>query len=282
MSGSSTGGTVLAAAVARLAAAGVAEPATDARRLLAHALELAPDRLALALPEPLPGPVAARFAALVDARATRQPVAQITGRRLFWGYSFRVSADVLDPRPESETLIAAALEAPFSRVLDLGTGSGCLLLTLLAERPDATGIGTDVSAPALTVAADNAARLGLADRAEFHRANWFDGIAGVFDLIVSNPPYLAEAEIAALEPEVRDWEPRQALTAGGDGLAAYRAIAAGAGPHLAPGARLLLEIGPRQGAAVREVVQAAGLGPVTVREDLDGRARVLICGPRVG
>jgi len=277
MSTASTGGTVLAAAVARLAAAGVAEPATDARRLLAHALELAPDRLALALPEPLPGPVAARFAALVDARAARQPVSQITGRRLFWGYSFRVSADVLDPRPESETLIAAGLEAPFSRVLDLGTGSGCLLLTLLAERPGATGLGTDVSEAALAVAADNAARLGLAGRAVFRRADWFAGVGGGFDLIVANPPYLAEAEIAALEPEVRDWEPRQALTPGGDGLDAYRAIAAGTGAHLAPGGRILLEIGPRQGEAVGAILQAAGLGPVTLRRDLDGRDRVAIC-----
>lgn len=271
--------TALADAAARLRAAGVPDAAADARRLLAHALGLAPGRLTLALPGPLPEAAAARFAEAVARRAARQPVAQILGERLFWGRPFRVTPDVLDPRPETETLVAAALEAPFARMLDLGTGSGCLLLTLLAECPGATGLGTDISAAALAVAADNATRLGLAARAAFARADWFSGVSGFFDLIVSNPPYIAAAEWATLAPEVRDWEPRAALTPGEDGLAAYRAIAAGAGGHLAPGGRLVLEVGAGQGEAVAAICEAAGLGPTALRVDMDGRARAVLCTP---
>jgi release factor glutamine methyltransferase len=203
---------------------------------------------------------------------------QILGHRAFWRHRFRVTPDVLDPRPETEALVAEALRAPFVRVLDLGTGSGAILLSLLADRPAATGLGTDVSAPALAVAAHNAAALGLADRAAFLRADWFDGVAGSFDLIVSNPPYIAEGEMAALAPEVRDWEPRLALTPGGDGLAAYRTIAAGAGAHLAPGGRLIVETGAAQGPAVAAIMAAAGLGPVRVLPDLAGRDRVVAVG----
>ncbi|PKP85213.1 MAG: peptide chain release factor N(5)-glutamine methyltransferase [Alphaproteobacteria bacterium HGW-Alphaproteobacteria-2] len=267
----------LADAAARLRAAGVPEAVADARRLLAHALAIAPERLTLALSEPLPEAAAARFAAFVAARAARQPVAQITGERLFWGRTFQVTPDVLDPRPETETLVATALEAPFSRVLDLGTGSGCLLLTLLADRPGATGLGTDISATALAVAARNAARLGLGARAAFALADWFSGVDGAFDLIVANPPYIAAGELAALAPEVRNWEPRAALTPGEDGLAAYRAIAAGATAHLAPAGRLILETGAGQGAAVAALCEAAGLGHAMLRADMDGRARAVLC-----
>lgn len=274
-------GAVLAEAAARLRAAGVPDAMADARRLLAHALGIAPDRLTLALPEPLPEAAAARFAGAVARRAARQPVAQILGERLFWGRAFRVTPDVLDPRPETETLVAAALEAPFARVLDLGTGSGCLLLTLLAERPEASGLGIDISGAALAVAAGNAARLGVSGRAGFLRADWFAGVSGRFDLIVSNPPYIAGAEWETLAPELREWEPRAALTPGGDGLAAYRAIAAGAGAHLAPGGRIVLEVGAGQGAAVAAICAAAGLGPAALRPDMDGRARAVLCAPPV-
>lgn len=274
-------GAVLAEAAARLRAAGVPDAMADARRLLAHALGIAPDRLTLALPEPLPEAAAARFADAVARRAARQPVAQILGERLFWGRAFRVTPDVLDPRPETETLVAAALEAPFARVLDLGTGSGCLLLTLLAERPEASGLGIDISGAALAVAAGNAARLGVSGRAGFLRADWFAGVSGRFDLIVSNPPYIAGAEWETLAPELREWEPRAALTPGGDGLAAYRAIAAGAGAHLAPGGRIVLEVGAGQGAAVAAICAAAGLGPAALRPDMDGRARAVLCAPPV-
>jgi release factor glutamine methyltransferase len=205
------------------------------------------------------------------------PVSQIVGERLFWGRRFRVTADVLDPRPETETLIAHALEGPPARrILDLGTGSGCILLTLLAEWPEAAGLGVDVQSAALSVAAENARRLNVDGRVSFRRGDWCDGLEGPFDLVVSNPPYLAEAELGALEPEVRLHEPRAALAGGKDGLDAYRHIAAGVGPLLAPGGRLMLEIGPSQGAPVSAMLAAKGLEPARILPDLDGRDRVVV------
>ncbi|MEH6774521.1 MAG: peptide chain release factor N(5)-glutamine methyltransferase [Cereibacter changlensis] len=271
-----TGQAALRAAILRLAGAGIDEPARDARRLLAHALRLEPDRLTLHLQDLLAPEAATRFETALAAREARQPVSQITGTRLFWGRSFRVTRDVLDPRPETETLIETAIEAPFASLLDLGTGSGAILLTLLAECPAARGLGTDLSPEALGVAGGNAKALGLAGRARFQTADWFAGVEGQFDLIVSNPPYIAEAEMAGLSPEVRDWEPHLALTPGGDGLDAYRAIAAAAPAHLAPGGRLLVEIGPTQGPAVSALFAAAGLSGLRVEADLDGRDRVVL------
>jgi release factor glutamine methyltransferase len=270
-----TGDGALGLAIPRLTAAGVENPARDARLLLAFALGLPPDRLTLALNAPLPPGAAARFEAAVTARAARQPVSQIIGCRLFWGRWFRVTPDVLDPRPETETLVEAALREPFQRVLDLGTGSGAILLSLLADRPQATGLGTDLSTAALAVAQANAAALGLADRAHFRQADWLDGVTGRFDLVVANPPYIAEAEMAALAPEVREWEPHLALTPGGDGLEACRAILRGVGAVLAPQGRLLLEIGAGQGVAVAALCRAAGLAGVDVLPDLAGRDRVV-------
>lgn len=262
-------------AVARLTAAGLPDAARDARLLMAHALEISADRVMLALHDPLPEAAAMRLEEAVTARLARQPVSQITGQRQFWGRSFRVTRDVLDPRPETETLVAEALAAPFSRVLDLGTGSGAILLTLLAERSGATGIATDLSDAALEVARGNAVALGLTDRASFLQGDWFAPVSGRFDLIVSNPPYIAADEMAGLSPEVREWEPHLALTPGGDGLDAYRAIAAGARDHLLPQGRLLVEIGPTQGAAVAALFTAAGLAQARILTDLDNRHRVV-------
>lgn len=262
-------------AVARLTAAGLPDAARDARLLMAHALEISADRVMLALHDPLPEAAAMRLEEAVTARLARQPVSQITGQRQFWGRSFRVTRDVLDPRPETETLVAEALAAPFSCILDLGTGSGAILLTLLAERSGATGIATDLSDAALEVARGNAVALGLTDRASFLQGDWFAPVSGRFDLIVSNPPYIAADEMAGLSPEVREWEPHLALTPGGDGLDAYRAIAAGARDHLLPQGRLLVEIGPTQGAAVAALFTAAGLAQARILTDLDNRHRVV-------
>lgn len=263
----------LAQAIQRLDAAGIADAPRDARLLLADALGIAPDRLTLVLRDPA-GAEQAAFGEAIARRAAREPVSHITGRRLFWGRTFHVTADVLDPRPETETLIAEALGAPFTRLLDLGTGSGAILLTLLAERPAARGLGCDLSPAALAVAEGNAATLGLSGRAEFRQGDWFGPVEGRFDLIVSNPPYIAEAEMAGLAPEVLR-EPRMALTPGGDGLDAYRAIARGAGAHLTPGGRLMVEIGPTQGAAVAGLMAAAGLQGIALHPDFDGRDRVV-------
>lgn len=259
-----------------LNAAGIEGAAGDARRLMAHALGVAPERLTMALGDEITADQQAAFDAAVAARAAHQPVAQIAGRRRFWRHEFRVTRDTLDPRPETELLVAAALEEPFARVIDLGTGTGCILLSLLADMPFATGTGTDLSEAALAVAGENAAALGLVTRARLLRSDWFAGVSGVFDLIVSNPPYIAEAEMAGLAPEVRDWEPHGALTPGGDGLDAYRALARGAGARLLPGGRVLFEIGPTQGAAVSELLAAQGFERIEIRRDLDGRDRVVI------
>lgn len=265
----------LRAAVARLAAAGIVDAPRDARRLLAHALGIAPDRVTLHLSDAIDAGMAAALDAAIAARAVRQPVSQITGFRDFYGRRFRVTRDTLDPRPETEVLVAAALERPFVKMLDLGTGTGCILISCLAGMPFAAGTGTDISAAALAVAKDNARSLGVAGRARFVRSDWFDAVPDKFDLIVSNPPYIAEDEMAGLAPEVRDWEPRGALTPGGDGLDAYRAIATGAGARLMPGGRLLLEIGPTQAGAVAALLEAAGFTMPVVRRDLDGRDRVV-------
>ncbi|MEL6766267.1 MAG: peptide chain release factor N(5)-glutamine methyltransferase [Pseudomonadota bacterium] len=264
----------------RLATAGIAAPQREARLLLRWAIGLDAAALASADDLPLSEPEAARFAAALSARAARQPMAQIVGERLFWGRTFRVTPAVLDPRPETEGLISAALEGPAPRrVADLGTGSGCLLVTLLAEWPGAVGVGTDISAEALSVALENAERHGVAERATLMQTSWLADVEGRFDLILSNPPYIAASEVASLAPEVRDHEPRGALVPdpdpAADGLGAYRAIAAIAPGSLEPGGRLILEIGHAQGPAVSALLRAAGFENVETRPDLDGRDRVV-------
>lgn len=266
----------LAETLARLKAGGIADPGRDARLLLAEAVGTPPDRLMLE-PDALLGPdAAARLAGMIAARLARQPVAQILGRRQFWGRDFRVSRDVLDPRPETECLVALALEGvPAQHVLDLGTGSGAILLTLLAEWPAARGLGIDASPAALAVAGANAAALGLAARAELRVGDWLVGVDGPFDLVVCNPPYIAADELPGLAPEVIGWEPLAALSPGADGLAAYARIAPCLAAVLAPGGRALFEIGPSQGAAVAALFGAAGFAEVRVHPDLDLRDRVI-------
>ncbi|MFD2175097.1 peptide chain release factor N(5)-glutamine methyltransferase [Rhodobacter lacus] len=260
----------------QLEGAGIEGASTDARRLLAHALDLPAERLFRAVNDELPEECHKRYLKYLSARESRQPVAQIIGARAFWTHEFRVTRDTLDPRPETELLVEVALEAPFARVLDLGTGTGCVVLSLLAERPGAKGVATDISEPALAVAQENAARLKLSERVQFLHSDWFHGVEGRFDLIVSNPPYITEAEMDELAPEVRDWEPHSALTPGGDGLGAYRAIAFGAFARLRPGGRLAVEIGPTQGAAVSAMLAAQGFDLLELRQDLGGRDRVVL------
>ncbi|WP_308915311.1 peptide chain release factor N(5)-glutamine methyltransferase [Jannaschia sp. LMIT008] len=258
--------TALADATARLAAAGVADPARDARRLLDHhAGRLFPDD---AVPDP------DGFAALVRARGERRPIAQIVGRRAFWRHDFAVTPDVLDPRPETEALVAAALDRPWTTVLDLGTGSGCILCSLLAERDGTEGTGIDLSTDALAVARRNAAALDVAGRATFARSDWFDRVTGRFDLIVSNPPYVARDEMRDLAPELFH-EPRIALTDEGDGLSAYRVLSARAPAHLTPGGRLMVEVGASQGRIVADLFDRGGLTGIAIHPDLDGRDRVV-------
>lgn len=260
------------ATAARLRLAGIEGAARDADRILAAILGLEPARLRGAESRELTGDEEARLEQDIAARAARRPVAQIVGFRDFYAHRFRVTRDTLDPRPETETLVAAALDLPWRSVLDLGTGSGAILISLLAARAGATGTGTDISTAALDVARENAHLIGVT--ADLLNADWYEGVAGRFDLIVSNPPYISAAEMPGLSADVRDWEPRNALTDEADGLTAYRAIAAGAGDHLAPGGYLLVEIGPTQGADVTAILKAQG-AETRLIADLDGRDRVV-------
>lgn len=270
-----TWGELLREAARSLAQAGIADPMREGRALLTHALSIPVEQVTLIMPDCPPEREIERFLGLVARRAAREPMAHILGKRAFFGREFIVTADVLDPRPETEHLVERALDAPFRRVLDLGCGSGCILLSLLDERKFATGLGVDISPAALEVSARNARKLGLGQRADFRQSDWFETVDGMFDLIVSNPPYIALDEMADLDDEVRRYEPPLALTDGGDGLGAYRRIAAGVADHLAPGGRLVVEIGPTQAAAVIALFAQAGLVDIRRVADLDGRDRVI-------
>lgn len=270
-----TAAEALAAAASRLRAAGVPDPARDARMLLAHAASVDATRITLIAPEDLAPDIEERFDHLVSLRAVRVPVSHLIGEREFYGRRFKVSGDVLDPRPETETLIEAALAEPFGSVLDLGTGSGCILVTLLAERPRAVGMGVDLSEAACLQASANAVLHGVEDRADIRKSDWFAAVEGRFDLVVSNPPYISRAEMDAVQPELARHEPRMALTDEEDGLSAYRTIAARARDVLAAGGRVLVEIGATQAAPVREIFARAGWTALEVIPDLDGRDRVV-------
>ncbi|WP_439155279.1 peptide chain release factor N(5)-glutamine methyltransferase [Yoonia sp.] len=260
------------------------DPPREARLLLAHAMNAAPDRITLMAQDSLPAATLVDARALAARRGAGEPISHIIGRRAFYGRDFIVNAHVLDPRPETECLIAEALRGPFSHFLDLGTGSGAIAATLAAERPDSTGVATDLSEQALAVARQNARALGVAAQLDFVPSDWCGAVTGQFDLIVSNPPYIAADEMASLQREVRVFEPRMALTDEGDGLGAYRIITAGAPHHLTPNGRLMVEIGPTQAKEISRMMQAAGLVNVRVVPDLDGRDRVIIghMPPRAG
>lgn len=270
-----TAAQAMVAATARLRAAGVPDPARDARVLLAHAARIEASRVTLIAPEELDPDIGERYDQLISLRAIRVPVSHLLGEREFYGRRFKVSGEVLDPRPETETLIEASLAQPFDRVLDLGVGSGCILVSLLAEMPQARGVGTDLSEAACLQASANAVLHRVETRAHIIQSDWFNAVTGTYDLIVSNPPYIAMDEMPGLDVEVREHEPEMALTDYGDGLEAYRKISARVRDFLTPGGRILVEIGPTQGQAVSEMFRQTGLVDVTVMQDLDGRDRVV-------
>jgi release factor glutamine methyltransferase len=261
---------------------GLDAPELDARLLVGHALALDHAALAAQSARMLAAAEADAIAVLAERRLAREPVARIIGRKEFWGRSLSLNAETLVPRPESETVVEAALAALRGRhaaplrIVDLGTGSGALLLALLSELPEAHGVGTDISPAALGCAHANASALGLAGRAVFVACDYGAAISGPVDLVVSNPPYVARADIAVLQPEVRDFDPRRALDGGPDGLAAYRAIASQVRRLLAPDGVLALELGFGQLAAVRAIFAAAGLALVAERHDLSGVVRSLV------
>lgn len=270
-------GTLLAETRARLAAAGCEQAALDARLLLQRATGLSHTAIASDPQQAVTAEALADFAAMATRRAAREPVSRILGEREFHGRRFKLTAAVLDPRPDTETVVDAALASlpGDARILDLGTGSGAIVITLLAERPDATGLATDLSPSALAVARANAVALGVADRLELVEGSWFGPVVGQFDLIVSNPPYISTAEIAGLPPEVKNFDPLSALAGGPDGLDAYRAIAAEAGAFVTADGRVMVEIGAGQAADVGAVFAVHGFGLDGAFRDLGGHVRCL-------
>lgn len=263
---------------------GIDDALIDARALVGHALRLERAQLISQSDRILEAREVNAISALAARRLKREPVSRILGKREFWDLDLAVSPDVLVPRPETETVVECALDFVVRnglrqeklRILDIGTGTGALLLALLQELPHATGIGTDISPAAIAVAVGNAARNKLDARASFVVCNIADGVIGPFDLIVSNPPYIPHADIAALMPEVRNYDPALALDGGADGLDAYRAIAQAAPRLLAPGGRLIVELGIGEEPAVTALFVAVGLTVNPARADLAGIPRALV------
>jgi release factor glutamine methyltransferase len=260
--------------------AGLDDPVREARLALCAAASLAPAAL-IAAPEAPLGAAAARLEDFAMRRVSGEPLSKIAGRREFWGLALTISREVLDPRPETETIVEAAC-ALFAdrrldqlRVLDLGVGSGALLCALLHEFSNARGLGVDVSAAAAEIARCNVAACGFAGRAEIRVGSWADGVAGPFDLIVSNPPYIPTADIEGLSTEVRDFDPPLALDGGIDGLAAYRIILPAAARLIAPDGWLLVEAGLAQAGDVLAIAAKAGFLERSTHRDLAGVERVV-------
>lgn len=284
-----TDGASIAAARRRIAgelhAAGIESAQLDARLLIGHALGLDHAGLVANAERTLSEADNERIAKLVARRLAHEPVARILGEKEFWGMPFALSAATLVPRPETETVVEAALAALTQddargkplHLADLGTGTGAILLALLKELPDASGVGADINPDALVTARENARRLGLQDRCAFVQSDFGAALSGRFDLVVSNPPYIATGEIETLPADVRDFDPILALDGGTDGLACYRRIAREAGTLLNPGALLVLEIGAGQAGAVAGLMRAGGLRPEgPPRPDLAGIPRALV------
>lgn len=271
----------LAQTAAHLQQAGIERARAEARLLAGAALGLSLERIVAEDTRLLRADELQALVALAARRVRREPMAQILGRREFYGRPFRVSRDVLTPRPDSETLIEAVLAqvadraAPL-RLLELGVGSGCLLLTLLAELPQADGLGVDISLAALAIARENATALGIAGRCRLVEGDWSAAVAGAFDIVISNPPYIPAGDIAGLEPEVAQYEPRLALDGGPDGLAFYRRLAADLPRLLAPGGLVAVEIGQGQGGEVGRLFQDTGLALLPARADLAGIERCIL------
>ncbi|MFV3127486.1 peptide chain release factor N(5)-glutamine methyltransferase [Niveispirillum sp. KHB5.9] len=270
---------LLRAAEKRLADLGVEEARLDLLYLAERAFAIPVNRLRRADGLTVPADAVPGFQALVDRRATREPVQRILGDWEFWGLTLALGPETLIPRPDTETLVEAVLRArpdrthPW-RILDLGTGTGAILLALLSEYPHSFGVGVDLSPDAAKVAAGNAAALGLDGRSAFLSGSWVDALTGRFDIIVSNPPYIPDADIEGLAPEVARFEPWRALAGGADGLDPYRHLVKVLPPLLAPGGIIGFEHGADQGPDVASLLRYAGFGDVHTRQDLGGRDRI--------
>jgi release factor glutamine methyltransferase len=272
---------LLLTATRRLAAVGIETARLDARLLLASACGVEPSDLTLGRVSALTPTQRRRFARMLARRERNEPVGRILGVREFWSLPFRLGPDTLEPRPDSEALVEACLarlpdvEAPY-RVIDLGTGTGCLLLSILHERKNARGVGVDIAPGALRVSRRNAVELGLKSRARFQKNNWLADIKGPFDLILSNPPYIPTLEVEKLARDVKGFDPRRALDGGPDGIGPYRTLTAEAPSRLKTGGWLAVEIGWDQGPEVGDLFKVADFGGVEVLPDLAGRDRVVV------
>ncbi len=276
-----TRGSILAEAAAALAKAGREEPRRRARQLIAASLDISAAELLMHPERTLDYSQTDQARRVVDRVANGEPLSRVLRRREFWGLDFALSDETLDPRPESETAVEAVLArvpnwASALRLLDLGTGTGCLLLALVSEFPAAIGFGVDLSEGAAATARRNAEALGLAGRASFFVGDWTSALFRQFDAIVANPPYIATAALAGLPREVREHDPRRALDGGADGLAAYRAIAPGIRALLAPAGILIVEVGAGQTAAVAAILARYGLVAEGVERDLAGIERCVV------
>ena len=266
---------LLIASQAKLRECGISDPIRDARLLLADCLELRTQNLNLLNDSYISEIKISKFRRMVKERCKRKPVSKILGYRSFWGRDFEINENVLDPRGDTETLIELILDCKFENMLELGTGSGAIAITVLAERPDVTCVATDISEYALKTASTNSKRHGVESRLKLLHSNWFEKISGSFDVIVSNPPYISSEEYAQLSAEVVKYDPKISLTLGGDGLEAYREILSQALEKLSKNGHIFLEIGYTQANAVGHLFREAGFQQIKVHKDLGSRDRVI-------
>ena len=266
---------LLIASQAKLRECGISDPIRDARLLLADCLELRTQNLNLLNDSYISEIKISKFWRMIQERCKRKPVSKILGYRSFWGRDFEINENVLDPRGDTETLIELILDCKFENMLELGTGSGAIAITVLAERPEVTCVATDISEYALKTASTNSKRHGVESRLKLLHSNWFEKISGSFDVIVSNPPYISSEEYAQLSAEVVKYDPKISLTLGGDGLEAYREILSQALEKLSKNGHIFLEIGYTQANAVGHLFREAGFQQIKVHKDLGSRDRVI-------
>ena len=266
---------LLIASQLKLRECGMSDPVRDARLLLSGCLDVRAQNLNLLDDSYISEIKISKFWRMIHERCKRKPVSKILGYRSFWGRDFKINENVLDPRGDTETLIELILDYKFENMLELGTGSGAIAITLLAERPDVTCVATDISKFALDTALINSKRHGVESRLKLLHSDWFNKISGRFDIIVSNPPYISSEEYDQLGIEVLKYDPKISLTLGGDGLKAYREISSQALEKLSKNGHIFLEIGYRQANAVRQLLGKAGFQQIRVHKDLGSRDRVI-------
>ena len=263
------------ASQAKLSECGITNPVRDARLLLAGCLNIQTPQLNLLDDNFLSKIMVSKFWKMVDERCKRKPVSKILGYRSFWGRDFEINENVLDPRGDTETLVELILDCEFDTLLELGTGSGAIAITILTECPKASCVATDISKDALETASRNSKTYGVDDRLKLLNSDWFQEITGKFDIIVSNPPYISKDEYNELSLEVYKYDPKISLTLGGDGLNAYRIITSQARKKLTRNGRVFLEIGYKQAPAVKYLLEKAGFDEIRIHKDLNSKDRVL-------